>query len=76
MYWAQELANQNDDAELKAQFSTIAKNLESNEEVIVNELNGVQRQSVDLKGYFNPDDAICSSVMRPSTTLNSIIDNM
>jgi len=76
MYWAQELAVQNDDADLKAQFASIAQTLALQEEAIVAELNGVQRQTVDLEGYFNPNETICADIMRPSTTFNAIIDGM
>ncbi|MGC6507585.1 MAG: NADP-dependent isocitrate dehydrogenase [Myxococcota bacterium] len=74
MYWAQELAAQNDDAALKAEFGPVAEALTAKEGTIIEELNGVQRQSVDLKGYFNPSEAICAKVMRPSQTFNGIID--
>ena len=76
MYWAQELAAQNDDADLKAEFTPIAEALTSGENSIVAELNGVQSQSVDLKGYFNPSEAICAEIMRPSASFNSVIDGM
>mgnify|MGYP000389159804 CR=1 FL=1 len=76
MYWAQELAEQNDDADLKEQFSPIAKMLVANEERIVAELNSVQRQTVELEGYFNPSEAICAQIMRPSETFNTVIDSM
>ena len=76
MYWAQELAAQNDDAQLKAEFTPIAEALTSGESTIVAELNGVQSQSVDLQGYFNPSEAICAEVMRPSASFNAVIDGM
>jgi isocitrate dehydrogenase len=76
MYWAQELAVQNDDADLKAQFASIAQTLVLQEEAIVAELNGVQRQTVELEGYFNPSEAICAKIMRPSSTFNAVIDGM
>lgn len=76
MYWAQELAAQTDDADLKAQFASIAEALAAKEESIVAELNGVQRQSVELEGYFNPNESICADIMRPSSTFNSVIDGM
>ena len=66
MYWAQELAAQNDDEGLKAEFASIAETLTANEGVIVGELNGVQSQSIELEGYFNPSEAICAEVMRPT----------
>lgn len=76
MYWAQALAEQSDDAELKTTFTPIAKQLTENEEAIVKELNEVQGKPVDLGGYYRPDRRLTSQVMRPSTTLNSIIDGM
>ncbi|HLW40292.1 MAG TPA: NADP-dependent isocitrate dehydrogenase [Brumimicrobium sp.] len=74
MYWAQELAKQEEDAELKANFTEIANVLSQNEEKIVAELNEVQGKSVDLKGYFNAPSALLYEVMRPSATFNEIID--
>ena len=73
MYWAQELANQNKDQALKAEFTPIAKQLADNESVIVNELNNVQGNPVSIGGYYEPNDALANQVMRPSATLNSII---
>ncbi|MCG3665142.1 NADP-dependent isocitrate dehydrogenase [Aliarcobacter butzleri] len=73
MYWAQELAAQNVDAELKAEFTRIAKAMTENEEKIVKELTECQGKAVDMGGYYLPDDAKTSAAMRPSATLNSII---
>ncbi|MFY4807781.1 NADP-dependent isocitrate dehydrogenase [Aliarcobacter butzleri] len=73
MYWAQELAAQNVDAELKAEFTPIAKAMTENEEKIVKELTECQGKPVDMGGYYLPDDAKTSAAMRPSATLNSII---
>ncbi|MCL6099164.1 MAG: NADP-dependent isocitrate dehydrogenase [Bacteroidetes bacterium] len=75
-YWAQALAEQNTDAEMKARFSKMAKELETNEKKIADELISVQGKSVDLGGYYLPDDQKANSVMRPSQTLNRIIDGM
>lgn len=75
MNWASELASQSEDAELKAVFAPIAEALTSNEEKIVGELNDAQGSPVDLKGYFMPDDTLAARAMRPSTTLNGIIDS-
>ncbi|MGM9473948.1 NADP-dependent isocitrate dehydrogenase [Pseudarthrobacter sp. YS3] len=72
-YWAEELAQQTEDADLAASFSAIAKELSSNEETIVGELAAVQGSPVDIGGYYNPDDAKASAVMRPSATLNRVI---
>lgn len=74
MYWAQELAKQDEDAELKSKFTEIADALTQNEEKIVAELNEVQGSPVDLKGYFNSPTDLLYEVMRPSATFNEIID--
>ena len=73
LFWAQELAKQNDDSELKAQFTQIASDLESNKEQIVSELNDAQGPAVDLGGYFQPSDDAAFKAMRPSTTFNDIL---
>jgi isocitrate dehydrogenase len=75
MYWAQELAQQNDDAELKATFAPLAKALASNEDKIVEELIAVQGNPADIGGYYFMNDALAGTVMRPSNTLNTAIDN-
>lgn len=74
LYWAQELANQRDDAELAAAFAPVAEALTANEEKIVGELNAVQGSPVDIGGYYRPDAELVSQVMRPSATLNAVID--
>ncbi|WP_134322723.1 NADP-dependent isocitrate dehydrogenase [Cumulibacter soli] len=74
MYWAQALAEQSADAELAARFGRVAAELADNEEKINAELIGAQGQPVDLGGYYRPDDAKASAAMRPSATLNAIID--
>lgn len=76
MYWAEALAEQNDDSEMKAKFAPIAKQLKDNEATIVAELNNAQGKPQDIGGYYRPDYTKTSKAMRPSTTLNSIIDNM
>jgi isocitrate dehydrogenase len=75
MYWAQALADQDDDVELKALFAPLAKQLADNEGKIIDELNAVQCKPVDIGGYYRPDPALANQVMRPSATLNAIIDN-
>ena len=72
-YWAEELAKQTDDADLAASFSSIAGELASKEQAIVGELAEVQGSPVDIGGYYHPDDAKASAVMRPSATLNKVI---
>ena len=73
MYWAQELAAQDVDAELKAEFTPIAKAMTENEAKIVAELADAQGKAVDMGGYYLPDDVKTSAAMRPSATLNAII---
>jgi isocitrate dehydrogenase len=73
MYWARALADQAADAGLRATFATIARDLEQNEDRIVNELNAVQGRKVDVGGYYQPDPSLTAGAMRPSTTFNSII---
>ena len=73
MYWADELAKQNDDAELKAEFTPIAKAMNENEAQIVKELTEVQGKPANTGGYYLFDDKLTSKVMRPSATLNKII---
>jgi len=74
MYWAQSLAEQTDDKELQAKFAPIAQQLTDNESRIVDELNSVQGSAVDIGGYFKPNLQLVSKVMRPSNTLNAVID--
>ncbi|MGM7775360.1 NADP-dependent isocitrate dehydrogenase [Arthrobacter sp. KNU-44] len=72
-YWAQELAQQTDDAELAAAFSAVAGALTSNEETIIAEMLGVQGSPVDIGGYYRPDAAKAEAVMRPSAKLNEVV---
>lgn len=76
MYWAQALAEQDDDAELKAIFTPLAKQLSENEDKIVAELNAVQGSAADIGGYYRPNKTLASRVMRPSQTLNTIVDSL
>ncbi|MEV0581717.1 NADP-dependent isocitrate dehydrogenase [Nonomuraea sp. NPDC050310] len=73
LYWAQELAAQNDDAELAQAFSALAKTLAEQEETIAGELLAVQGSPVDLGGYYQPDPAKAEAVMRPSKTFNQAL---
>ena len=73
MYWAQELAAQDVDAELKAEFTPIAKAMSENEDKIVSELVAGHGKEIDMGGYYLPNDDLVSAAMRPSATLNSII---
>ncbi len=76
MYWAEALANQNDDAELKGQFAVIASDLKNYEAVIIAELNGVQGPAVDMEGYYHPNAQKVASAMRPSGTLNGLLKKL
>jgi isocitrate dehydrogenase len=76
LYWAQGIANQDKNAELKAEFTPIAKALSNNEERIISELNEIQGQAVNIGAYYQPNDAIASEAMRPSTTLNTILQSV
>jgi isocitrate dehydrogenase len=76
MYWAQALAAQTKDKELKVRFTQVAKDLENNEAKINEELIGAQGQPVDMGGYYHPDKVKVGKAMRPSPTLNAIITNM
>jgi len=73
MYWAQELAAQDKDADLKAIFTPIAEQLTANETKIAAELIAVQGQPVDIGGYYMPDDNLAAAALRPSGTLNGIL---
>jgi len=76
MYWAKELANQTTDTELQTTFGDIASQLEAKETVIVEELNNAQGKAENIEGYYFPNESATFAVMRPSKTLNTIIDNL
>jgi isocitrate dehydrogenase len=76
LYWAQELARQSADPELAAAFAPIAEALAENEQRIVDELVAVQGSPVEIGGYYRPDPERVEKVMRPSATLNGIIDGI
>jgi isocitrate dehydrogenase len=76
LYWAQALAAQTQDAELKAIFTPIAEQLAANEKQIVDELIAVQGKPVDLGGYYQPDDELASKALRPSETFNRILASL
>jgi len=76
MYWAQALAEQGDDADLKSEFESIAKQMSDNEDTITKEMLDAQGESVEIGGYFLPDEKMTEDQMRPSTTFNSIIDSI
>jgi len=76
LYWAQALAAQEKDADLKARFTTLAETLTANETKIVDELNSVQGQPMDVDGYYRPSEALASKAMRPSETLNAALEGL
>jgi isocitrate dehydrogenase len=76
LYWAQALAVQSEDAEMKARFEPIAAALAENEAKISGELLAAQGSPVDIGGYFHPSQDACARAMRPSATLNAIIDGI
>ncbi|PKB64164.1 MAG: isocitrate dehydrogenase (NADP(+)) [SAR202 cluster bacterium Io17-Chloro-G2] len=74
LYWAEALAKQTQDPELQARFTPVAQQLAANEATIVQELNDAQGQPVDIGGYYLPNDEMAAKAMRPSATLNAIVD--
>jgi isocitrate dehydrogenase len=76
LYWAQELASQSGDAELAAAFAPLAERLAAAESTIVDELVSVQGSPADIGGYYRPDPAKASAVMRPSATFNEALASL
>jgi isocitrate dehydrogenase len=74
LYWAQALAEQTQDKELQSTFAAVAKQLEANEQQIVQEINAGQGQPVNIGGYYHPNEALTTKAMRPSATLNGVLD--
>jgi isocitrate dehydrogenase len=74
LYWAQALAEQDQDAEVASKFSALAQSLADNEKMIIDELNAAQGSPVDIGGYYYPTADLADSAMRPSATFNRIID--
>tara|TARA_R110000868_G_scaffold186282_1_gene428676 strand:- start:6220 stop:8439 length:2220 start_codon:yes stop_codon:yes gene_type:complete len=73
LYWAQELAKQDKNDELKGIFTTISKYLEADEAKIISELNNAQGKKINIEGYYKGNDALISKAMRPSETFNTIL---
>ena len=73
LFWAKQLAEQTEDADLAAQFAPLATSLAANEQQIVEELNSAQGKAVDIGGYFNADPAKMEAIMRPSETFNALL---
>ena len=76
LYWAEAAAAQDRDPKLKEMFTRVASELAANEEKIVTELNDAQGSAQDVGGYFDPDPALAAKAMRPSATLNGIVDSV
>ena len=76
LYWAQALASQDQDLDLKTRFANIARKIAENEKRILEEVRGTEGKPVDIGGYYHPDPKLVSNAMRPSTTFNAIIDSM
>ena len=76
LYWAKELAAQDDDSELKAKFGPVAEQLEAKLDTIIGELNATNGQSMDIGGYYRTDPEKVAKAMRRSATFNSILDSL
>ncbi|MBT6746991.1 MAG: NADP-dependent isocitrate dehydrogenase [Flavobacteriales bacterium] len=76
LYWAQELSTQTKDSELAARFTEFTRKLTNSEATIVNELNSAQGVSMNIGGYYDTDDDLVSAAMRPSATLNNLINSL
>ena len=76
LYWAKELATQDDDAELKTKFTPVAEQLETKIDTIISELNATNGQAMDLGGYYRTDPKKVAKAMRRSATFNSILDSL
>ena len=73
LYWAQGLANQNKNVDLKAEFAKIADELAKNETEIIAQLNSIQGSAVNIEGYYMPNETLADNAMRPNNNLNSIL---
>jgi len=76
LYWAQAIAAQNEDADLKARFTPLAETLSAAEATILDELNAVQGVAMDVGGYYRSDEALVSAAMRPSPTFNAALNSL
>ncbi len=76
LFWAQALAEQSDDSSLQTLFKLVAEKMKANEQQIVDELNRVQGNTVDIGGYYHPNNTLATQIMQPSATLNSIINSI
>jgi isocitrate dehydrogenase len=73
LYWAEALANQTKNTDLKTQFTSVYERLKANEQTIINELNTIQGHSVNIGGYYKPNEVLVTNAMRPSNLLNKSI---
>ena len=76
LYWAQALTEQTEDKDLQSRFSPVWKQLSENEAKIIEELKAAQGKAVDLGGYYRLDQEKVTKVMRPSATLNAVVDSI
>jgi isocitrate dehydrogenase len=76
MYWAEGIANQNKNQELKSSFSKISADLKQNEEKIISELNQIQGNPSNIGGYYQPDNSLANTAMRPNLTFNTILESL
>ena len=76
LYWAKALADQDQDPDLKTRFGAVASELSASEAAINEELLTAQGSPIDIGGYYRPDATLTEQVMRPSRTLNTIIDRL
>ena len=76
LYWAQTLAQQNENIELKERFTKIAKELATHEQIIIEELNAAQGSPVNIGGYYEPKEELTEKAMRPSNTFNTILGTL
>ncbi len=74
LYWAEALANQNEDPDLKAAFDHLHQQLKANEVAIIEELNAIQGKALDLEGYYSPNEELVANFMRPCALFNGLID--
>jgi isocitrate dehydrogenase len=75
-HWSNALSNQKEDTQIREKFEKIKNELDKNESLIIDEMLSVQGKKVDIKGYYRPDEDIVRKLMRPSNTLNKIVDEI
>ena len=75
-YWAEALANQSEDSDLQSKFAPLAKELDTNEDTVIQQMNEVQGKEVDMGGYYQADEDTLKQVMRPSEVFNQAIASL